>query len=135
MSEILSRWPVLITVALDGADRDATQRLTADAVDRLLGTARAAYFEQCTTVGPHDIDGVATTQFAIGDPVTCGHVTVSLGVIEIYPDGFTMEARIRPRDDPGLGARARCRVRLHGPVTDPIRDELIALAHAARHMH
>jgi hypothetical protein len=60
-------------------------------------------------------------------------VTISVGVVEIYPDSFTMEARIRPAEGEGIAARSRASLEV--AVTDRMKDEFIALAHAAREMH
>ena len=61
--------------------------------------------------------------------------TVSVAVVEVYPDRFTMTARLRPRDDDGIVATALCPVSPGGEVPTEMRDEFIALAHAATAMH
>jgi hypothetical protein len=70
--------------------------------------------------------------------VTTDGVTVSVGVVEVFPDRFTMLARVRPvgpADGDGLAASASCSLSPGGAVPTAMRDEFIALAHAAAHFH
>ncbi|HTD49742.1 MAG TPA: hypothetical protein VK771_04035, partial [Acidimicrobiia bacterium] len=69
-------------------------------------------------------------------------VVVTAGVTEFYPTSFTIAVRVRSygRHDDDVVANVRCVVDLEDPATgevcqlgDAVRDELIALEHAARH--
>jgi hypothetical protein len=62
-------------------------------------------------------------------------VTVSVTVIEVFRDSFTMAARLRPRSGDGIAATAWCRLLPGGPVSIDVRDEFIALAHTATYVH
>ena len=134
-SEILTRWPILLSLPLGPTDRDAAGRLTDSAVGRLFGLARAAYFARCTT-----FDGAASEVGPVSvqrreAQVSGAKVTISVSVTEVFPDNFTMAARIRPADNGGVAADARCSVSIATGVTNAIRDELIGLAHGASHFH
>ena len=69
-------------------------------------------------------------------------VIVGAGATEIRPTSFTMAFRLRPTDGGGDTAiNAKCEVTLEDPDTgeacelgNDIRDELIALEHAAPHV-
>ncbi len=70
----------------------------------------------CTTLGTTpELRRCTTTP---GTSASGTEVTVSVGVVEIYPESFDMQARIRPVHTDGIAATARC-----------------SLAHGARHMH
>ncbi|MGQ0802507.1 MAG: hypothetical protein ACT4PI_01400 [Actinomycetota bacterium] len=58
-----------------------------------------------------------------------------MSVVEVFADRFTMEARMRPRDRDGIAATAWCSLSPGGEVPTAMRDEFIALAHAAPHVH
>ncbi len=134
MSGVVSRWPALIAATVDPTDVDGEGRLTGAAVERLFGLARTAYFDLCTTVDDGSLDVSACTVVP-GVPVACGGVTVSVAVVEIYADRFTMEACVRPAAGEGIAARAKCSLSTEHDVTGENRDEFIALAHAAQHLH
>ena len=134
-SEIVTRWPIRLTLALDPTDRDEEGQLTDAGISRLFGVARAAYFARCTTfdgaageIGPLSVERREAR-------ATGARVTISAGVTEVFPDSFTMAARIRPAEGGGVAADARCSVSIATGVTDATRDELIALAHGASHLH
>jgi hypothetical protein len=138
MSGILSRWPVVVALPVTASDRDADGRLLDAAVERLAADARAAYFERCAAVDPSAIDvesvRVQPGQSAVG----ADEVTVSVGVVEVYPETFTMLARIRPAapaDGDGLAATATCSLAPRGGVPTAMRDEFIAHAQTAAHFH
>jgi hypothetical protein len=70
-------------------------------------------------------------------------VITTAGVTQVHPKAFTIAVRLRPigRDRETL-LNHLCEVRLEDPQTgdvaplsDDIRDELIALAHAAEHFN
>ena len=135
MSEILSRWPVVVSLPVGADDRDGDGMLTEDAVGRLFAQARTAYFDECRTVDAADVV-LRATQVIPGDvAVGDAGVTVSVSIVEVFDDRFTMEARFRPANGPGIAAMARSSMSPGGEVSKAMRDEFIALAHAARHMH
>lgn len=137
---IVSRWPVVVTLPVATSDRDADNHLTDDAIERLFARARATYFEHCATVDPATIS-VERTTVQRGLCAASGEtVTVSVGVVEVFPRTFTMLARVRPvgpadSDSDGLAATASCSLAPAGGVPDAMRDEFIAHAHAATHIH
>jgi len=133
MSEMLSRWPVLISVALVETDRDDNRVLTDTAVERAFALARSAYFDRCRTVAQSDTSVVAINA-VVDAPVDTNSIDVSVGVVEIYPDRFTMELRARPSAGEGVAARGRCTLAL-AEITDQTRDEFIRLAHGARYIN
>ena len=69
-------------------------------------------------------------------------MVVGAGATEIRPTSFTIAFRLRPTDGDGDDAiNAACEVSLEDPETgearelgNDIRDELIALEHAAAHV-
>ena len=134
MSGIVSRWPVVVSLPVGADERDDEGRLTEAAVERLFAEVRAAYFEQCTTVDRSALEVRETKVRVAGEPVGDA-VTVSASVVEVFPDSFTMNARIRPGEGGEVAAEAWCSLSPGGEVTKPMRDEFIALAHAATHFH
>jgi acyl-CoA thioesterase FadM len=133
MSAMLSRWPVVLSVPIDEFDVDDQNVLTDAAIARIFGRARTAYFELCSTIDESSAEAV-TVSIERGCAVEPTHVTISVGVVEIYPNSFTLEARLCPAEGEGIAARVRCSVTV-GELTEQMRDEFIALAHAARAMH
>jgi hypothetical protein len=131
---IASRWPTLIRVPVGAEDLDAGERLTDAAIEWAFAQARTKYFEHCRTFdGPAAVlSDLAVTR---GDATGGDHVTVSVGVIEVFPERFTMAGRIRPAEGEEIVADVRCSVAPAGGVSDEIRDELIAHAHEARYSH
>jgi len=133
---IATRWPVVVSATVQAGDTAPDGHLTDAGAARLAGVARAAYLDQCTAVTAAEVT-IQSTAAAIR-PVTVGtDVTVSAAVTEIYPDSFVMATRIRPASgDDGAAVAADVWLRLSsGQVTTELRDELIALAHAASHFH
>jgi acyl-CoA thioesterase FadM len=127
-------------------DLDAHGALRDDAIAHWIDEARDAYLDQCEQVRTRQRSGlivrtrdqVLPRGVQLGSPTS---VVVSAGATEIYPTSFTMAFRIR-----GYGSEddAVCNltsvVSLEDPATgaaqelgDAVRDELIALEHAARH--
>ena len=133
VAEMLSRWPVVMSVVIDETERDDSGVLTDTACERVFALARAEYFGRCETFAESDVLLVGTTIVADA-PVATDSITVSVGVVEIYPDRFTMELRIRPCEGEGIVAAGRCSLSLPA-VTDEIRDEFIRLAQDAHYMN
>jgi hypothetical protein len=133
---MISRWPVLVSMAVGVADCEAAGCLTEAAISRLFADARDTYFAGCET-----IDGsalvVRASSLQPGSAFARQGVSVSVGVVEVFDDSFTMTARLRPigAGDGNLAGSGWCKLAPRGPVTAAMRDEFIALAHAARHFH
>jgi acyl-CoA thioesterase FadM len=135
MSEVLSTWPVVVELPLGAEDRDADGTLTEAAVDRLFAEGRVAYAAECPELDLADAD-VTDLVLRRGSVAAPGQVAVvGVAVVEVFPDSFTMEARIRPAEGSGVAATAACVVVPAGGVTDALRARLIALAQTARHHH
>jgi hypothetical protein len=133
-SGMVSRWPVLLSLPVGATDRDEDGRLTDAGVERLFAQARAAYFEQCRTVDASALKIVSCTvqrgRAEVGDGAS-----VSVNVVEVFPDRFTMTAMLRPDAGGDIAATAFCSLSPGGIVSTAMRDEFIALAHAARYVH
>jgi hypothetical protein len=147
MSSFVSRWVVRREHPVGDHDLGADGVLRDDAIEGWIHDARDAYLERCSVVRQM-IDGsglVLRAQAselpggaAFGRPAT---VVVSAGVTEVFPAAFTMAFRVRSYGQVGDNVvNATCRVWLEDPTSgercelgDDVRDELIALEHAARH--
>jgi hypothetical protein len=134
---VVSSWPVLLTLPLAAGEFDGDGVLTDAAIERAVDAASAEYFEQCTTfdaansaAGELEVRRGSATVDA-----TTPNLSVSAGVVEVYPERFVLAARIRADGDDGVVADVQRSVSPAGGVSDQVRDELIALAHAARHWH
>ena len=135
MLAMIGRWPVLVTVPLGAEDADGDGCLTDEAVERIFAAGRSAYFDLCTTVDPSAIE-IRSTSIRARTASVCDAVTVSVSVVgELFPDRFTMSARIRPAETDGIAADVSCSASPGGNVTTAMRVEFIALAHSARHMN
>ncbi|HJR25511.1 MAG TPA: hypothetical protein VJ804_08565 [Acidimicrobiales bacterium] len=135
MSEVLSTWPVVIPLALRDEDRDADGFLTTDAVTRLFATGRAAYAAECPEL---DLDSAVVRELVAkrgGVAAPGAEVLVGVAVVEVFPEQFTMEVRIRPDEGHGVAGTASCAMAPPGGVSDELRSRLIALAQTARHLH
>jgi hypothetical protein len=135
---VSTRWPLVVPLPVLAGERDDDGVLTVPGIERLFTEARTAYFEQCSTVDAATVE----VQRGTADPgraaVDDEGVTVAVAVVEVYPDSFTMTARLRPRgpsDGDGIAATAWCELSPGGAVTTAMRDEFIAHAHGARHFH
>jgi hypothetical protein len=132
-SSMVSRWPVLVTTTLRAGDRAADGQLTDAAVDRLFREGRAEYFDQCATIDGSAIAATITSIHQDGTAPEYASVEVVVGIVEIFAARLTMAARIRTASSDGLVTDATCDVAVDA-VTAAMRDELIALAHSARHV-
>jgi hypothetical protein len=134
-SGVVSSWPVLVSLPIDAGEYEPGGALTDDAIEHVFGVASATYFDLCST-----FDGATSEAGPLevrrgNARVTIPSVTVSVGVGEVFPDRFLMAARIRADGDDGIVADVQRSVAPAGGVGDAVRDELIALAHSARHWH
>lgn len=133
MSSIASKWPVLLVLPVLPGDVDGDGRLSPEGAERLFAEGRAAYFELVRSFSPGDVRvlevGAPRQGVAVGP-----EASISVSVVELFPDRFTMEARVRPAAGEAIAADLSCTVTA-GEVTDEVRDDLIAIAHAAAHWH
>jgi hypothetical protein len=146
---ISSKWSVVTEHPVGPEDVGADHLMTDAAVDRWATGAAATYLRQCpkledqrsgarlvltTTVRPRS--GTANLNGATS-------VAVSATATEVFPRAFVISVRIRPVGgectDP---VDLTCEIRLEDPATgaaqdigSEVRDELIALEHAARYFN
>ena len=132
--EIISRWPVRLPLELIDADCDGG-RLTMTGAARLFAAARAAYFEESTTVDPRALALRGCTLYQGNAQVVGDRVSVSVNVSELFDDAFTMTTRIRPARGEGIAASGACSLAPTGGVTYAMREEFIEREHAARFTH
>jgi acyl-CoA thioesterase FadM len=146
MSGFVSRWVVRQKCALEAGDFDTHGVMLADVVDGWLEAARAAYLDQCRVLSKMQESSGLVLRARIDQPPARERlgrptaVVVSAGATELFPTSITLAFRLRPTDGPGEVVNATCAVSLEDPATgearelgDDVRDELIALEHAARH--
>ena len=149
MSGILTKWSVLQRQHAASDDLDADGAVLAKVIERWIDAACRAYLDQCSdlerTRARDDLelqcrhDSLPAAALA-GRPST---VVVTATATEIWPTAFAISVRIRPID--GTSDRALnvvCKVQLQDATTgdasdlgNAVRDELIALEHAARHFN
>jgi len=144
MSEMVSRWPVLISPSLEPDDVDNDGRLTLAGAERLAAEARDAYIGSCRTLDGAAIE-VERSKVVIGRASVEDGVTVSTAATELFPDSFVMSTRIRPaggpsgplsgRRGPVVAADVTTTVGIGGGLGTDVRDEMISLAHSASHYH
>jgi acyl-CoA thioesterase FadM len=147
MSAMVRKWPVLLEQPVSADDLDADGAVRDDSVSRWVDAASADYLGRCALLQRV----VRESGLELRAPITHrppgaslgrpSSVVVSAGATEIRPDSFSIAVRLRPAGGDHEEARdATCLVRLHDPaggdphpITDALRDELIALEQAARH--
>jgi acyl-CoA thioesterase FadM len=144
----VSRWVEVREFTVAPADLSVEGGVHAEAIDRWLTETRAAYLEHCVALRElQERSGlklrahfdVPPDPERFGSPTT---VIVGVGATEIHPTSFTMAFRVRAIDADGdTAVNVTCAVSLVDPGTggacelgDDIRDELIALEHAASHI-
>ena len=145
----MSRWSVAAEHAVGDDDLAQDGAISAAAMDRWAATAAATYLEQCLQL-EHRRAGAGLVRCAHLSDASRGRplgrapaVVVSATATQVLPNAFVIAIRIRP-----IGAESSdpvdltCEVRLEDPSTgvaqelgNDIRDELIALEHAARHFN
>ncbi|KAA2255242.1 hypothetical protein F0L68_28910 [Solihabitans fulvus] len=145
MSGIATRWVTAQEFPVTEHDLTTDGTLDLAAVERWLDTTRAAYLDHCAllqqqpgllTARPRALPDLAP----FGRPTT---VYVSAGASEVHPASFTVSLRLRPfGGDVDTPLNTTCVMTLVDDTTgEPrelgtaVRDELIALEHAARHMN
>jgi hypothetical protein len=148
MNGIMSRWPVLVDHPVTQEDLDDDGAIRDEVVERWIATACSAYLDRCVVLREFlERSGLQlrrTTELPsrrlLGRPAS---VITSAGATEVHPKAFMIAVRLRPvGGDPETPLNPTCEVRLEDPgtgevalLTDDIRDELIALAHAAEHFN
>jgi acyl-CoA thioesterase FadM len=145
-SAFVSRWPVLQEHRVTAGDLDADGAVRDERVAQWVAGARSAYLRRCAALRVRQASGLELQDrvaplppgAALGRPAA---VVVTAGVREVWPSSFALAVRLRPVDGDRDGAvDVTCIVRLVDPTTgEPrelgaeVRDELIALEHAAEH--
>ena len=149
MSAMVRKWPVLQEHQVTADDLDDGGVVRDDSVARWVDAAHAAYLERCAALQREvERSGVrARARIAHQPPgASLGRATsvvVSAGATEIRPSSFAIAVRLRPLGgDRDVAVNAACLVHLEDPATgqpyeigDEIRDELIAMEHAATHFN
>ncbi len=149
MSSLVSKWVVLESHAVAPDDLDTEGQLRDDVVAGWIDDARRAYLDRCAVLRDTSERTGRVVRCEMGElprgaqfgaPDT---VNVSAGATEVWPDAFRIAFRIRgfgTGDDPACNTS--CTVSLEDPANgercalgDDVRDELIALAHDARHFN
>jgi acyl-CoA thioesterase FadM len=147
-SPFLSRWPVVQEHPVGPAD--LVGAVVGDqSVARWVAAARSAYLDRCAALRRRQQEAGLELEVqsaslppgaSLGRP---GTVVVTAGVRELWPSSFALAVRLRPVDgDRDRAVNATCVMRLVDPASgeprelgDEVRDELIALEHAAEHFN
>jgi acyl-CoA thioesterase FadM len=149
MTGIVSRWVVLQEHAVTADDVDANGDVLDEVVERWVDEACAAYLDHCRTLRDMERqDGLALRSrlsalppgACLGQPTT---VAVSAGAREVRSRSFTIAVRLRAAGcESDIAVNAACVVSLEDPATgearelgEDVRDEQIALEHAAAHFN
>jgi acyl-CoA thioesterase FadM len=147
-----TRFAVLVEQPVGPGDRTAGGGVDPAAVDRWIDAARQAYLDRCAVLERvRAAAGLALTHRVLRRPDAAllgspASVAVSASAAEVRPSSFTLSVRLRGMarsdDDRDVALNATVLVSLTDPATgDPvelgteIRDELIALEHAAQHFN
>jgi hypothetical protein len=147
MSGILSKWSVLQEHPVSDADLDDDGSVRGESLERWIAAATSAYLAQVPAL-QHTCETAGAELQISGDPPATGalpgrpaQVVVSATATEFFPTSFTLSLRIRSvagTDDRSISAS--CEVRCIAPgsgtavaLENDVRDEIIALEHAARH--
>jgi acyl-CoA thioesterase FadM len=149
MTGIVSKWVVLREHAVGADDVDADNNVLDAVLARWVDDVCAAYLDRCRVLGEmRNRDGLVLRSRVgalppgarLGRPSA---VAVSAGAREVRRTSFTIAVRLRAtRDSDAAVVNVACVVSLEDPATgearelgDDIRDELIALEHAATHFN
>jgi hypothetical protein len=143
---IHTTWSVRQDHPVTADDLTPDGAISDDAIREWIARALAAYLEQCPVLEQHRARSglqVTTTESRSAETrlAPAPEMMVTATATEIFPTSFVVAVRVRPiagNDDQPLDVT--CSVQLEDPTTgaaqplgEDIRDELIALAHAARH--
>jgi len=143
----MTKWSVRHEHDVAVADLDANGALRADVVARWIDAACHAYLDQCAALQrTRARDGLTlrvgqTAVPARAFPPQATSLVVTATATELYPASFTISVRLRAGGDT-RPVNVTCDVCLDDPRTHvaselgtDIRDEVIALEHAARHFN
>jgi hypothetical protein len=149
MNGIVSRWPVLLEHRVTPEDLAVGGGIRDEVVESWIAASRSAYLDRCVLLNELlERSGLRlryrTRQrhggALLGQPTS---VITTAGATEVHPEAFTIAVRLRPHGgDREIPLNHTCTVQLEDPETgevrplpNDIRDELIALAHAAEHFN
>jgi acyl-CoA thioesterase FadM len=144
---IVSRWVVLREHAVGADDVDADGNVLDEVLARWVDEACAVYLDRCRPLDEmRERDGLVLRSRVnalppgarLGRPSA---VSVSAGAREVRSSSFTIAVRLRAAGGAtDVAVNVACVVSLENPATgearelgDDIRDELIAIEHAAEH--
>jgi hypothetical protein len=147
MGGLLSKWPVLQEHPVGDSDLEPGGGVRDRSVAGWVAAIQAAYLERCTVLGElRRRSGLTLREevtrlpsgASLGRPAA---VLVTAGVTEVLPQAFMLAVRLRTDGaERDVAVNARVRLWLEDPATgaasaigDELRDEFIALAHAAEH--
>jgi acyl-CoA thioesterase FadM len=149
MSAFLSRWPVVQEHRVTAGDLDDGGVVGDRSVARWVAAVRSAYLDRCAALRRRLEESGLELEVqsaslppgtSLGRPAT---VLVTAGVREVWPSSFAIALRLRPLDgDREMAVNATCVMRLVDPaggepreLGDEVREEFIALEHAAEHFN
>jgi hypothetical protein len=148
MSSFMTRWSVLVEQPVAAGDRDPQGGISDAAVARWVEGACASYLDQCAQLRSRARDQGITIRLDVGASPPgavfgqASTVVVSASATEVFPTSFVVAVRLRALDGTdGSPGNATCTVTLVDPdgvaqdIDAPVRDELIALEHAAHHFN
>jgi hypothetical protein len=148
---MVSRWSVVAEHQVDAADMDAGDAASDRFRDGLIDSAVRGYLAQCAALDEQRRQAGAELRVGAGGPRGAlrlrgaSTVMVLASTVEVMTTSFIVAVRIRPSGGEAEGGGepldVRCAVGLVDAATGgplvldrAIRDELIALEHAAGHM-
>lgn len=142
----MTRWVVLEEHAVDDADRDADGTVRDAALERWVRAICDSFLDRCAVLRQRCAESDLALRSEISGPIAGSRlgraeaVVVSASASEVHPDSFTIAVRVRGTHETAVNTT--CVVSLEALATgarheidDDIRDELIALAHAAQHFN
>jgi hypothetical protein len=146
MGTIHTTWSVRRDHRVAATDRDSEGRIRDDAVTRWVADALDAFLDQCAVLDrlrvSEALERREQTRWlsSPADLDAAPNVLVTATATEVFPTSFVVAVRVRPvsgQDDHPLDARSSVELVDESgtpkALGDAVRDELIALAHAARH--
>jgi hypothetical protein len=145
MSGVMTRWSIGLDRRVETSDLDPEGYVAAETLGRWLADAVEAYLAQCRELHRHATGytlvrrpGRQPRASLLGRP---SEVLVTASATEIRPTEFFISVRVRPYGgDIDLPLNVTCRVSIEDhneaqiELGTAVRDELIALEHAAEYM-